>query len=476
MNTEESQFTQRGGWVYGPYQDVSNGKVKGVNTDLHVYLVEEHHAVLKSWFEAVDKGKIPKEGNTLVHIDGHADLAMPFNTAFFPTFRRPRTPNDLETMMQSNDVFIMGAAMSGLFKRVIWIWPSWDKAIHQDDFATTDFQVGLTTLESVDSKEYGKTFCSCFKNLTAATKYEMCMYTPMGDDRTAEVVIPAKSCDVHLTFELIVIKENIATDFLNEAFKDDNIVLDIDEDHYGCILPAQALVDVGMNMTKIERLDSLLDTIICASNTEQEMRSDKMLYDVLEILKSEQACKRTVGKHMSCTGIRRRQTAVDYLKHHIYSHKLKCPGTHDVLLRKIISKLCILTVPQLTVLQSVGFCLSTMVTSKPSFMESTFGICHGNNVPGASAVTNHQTNPEEIRDRTKRLQDILRVLKPLSIPITTVCRSVRDGYTPREYFRQIENDVIDSLDVLGRHKFLHYDPWLLGGKRGWYDRYNITQN
>lgn len=44
MNTEESQFTQRGGWGYGPYQDVSNGKVKGVNTDLHVYLVEEHHA------------------------------------------------------------------------------------------------------------------------------------------------------------------------------------------------------------------------------------------------------------------------------------------------------------------------------------------------------------------------------------------------------------------------------------------------
>jgi hypothetical protein len=371
---------------------------------------------------------------------------------------------------------LQGAAMSGLFKRVVWIWPSWDKAIHQDDFAITDFQVGLTTLENVDSKDYGKTFCACFKNLTTTTKDDTCMYTPMGDDRSAEVVISAKSCDVHVTFELIIIKENIATDVLNEEFKDHNIVLDIDEDHYGCILPAQALVDVGMNMTKIEKLDSLLDTIICASNTEQEIRSDKILYDVLEILKSENACKQTVGKHMSCTGIGRRQTAVDYLKHHIYSHKLKCPGKHDILLRKIISKLSILTVSQLSVLQSVGFCLSTMVMSKPSLMESSFGICHGNNVPGASAVTNHQTNPEEIRDRTKRLQNILRVLKPLSIPITTVCRSVRDGYTPREHFRQIENDVIDSLDVLGRHKFLHYDPWLLGGKRGWYDRYNKTQN
>jgi hypothetical protein len=62
-----------------------------------------------------------------------------------------------------------------------------------------------------------------------------------------------------------------------------------------------------MDMTKIEKLDSLLDTIICASNTEQEIRSDTILYDVLEILKSENACKQIVGKHRSCTGIGRSQ-------------------------------------------------------------------------------------------------------------------------------------------------------------------------
>lgn len=37
---------------------------------------------------------------------------MPFNTAFFPTFRRPRTSNDLEAMMQSNDVFILVSLQS----------------------------------------------------------------------------------------------------------------------------------------------------------------------------------------------------------------------------------------------------------------------------------------------------------------------------------------------------------------------------
>ena len=44
MNTEENPIIHGGGRVYDLYQDVSSGKVKGLNTDLHVYLVEEHHA------------------------------------------------------------------------------------------------------------------------------------------------------------------------------------------------------------------------------------------------------------------------------------------------------------------------------------------------------------------------------------------------------------------------------------------------
>lgn len=45
MKTEKKQITHGGGGrVYDLYRDVSSGKVKELNTDLHVYLVEEHHA------------------------------------------------------------------------------------------------------------------------------------------------------------------------------------------------------------------------------------------------------------------------------------------------------------------------------------------------------------------------------------------------------------------------------------------------
>jgi hypothetical protein len=35
MNTEENPIIHGGGRVYDLYQDVSSGKVKGLNTDLH---------------------------------------------------------------------------------------------------------------------------------------------------------------------------------------------------------------------------------------------------------------------------------------------------------------------------------------------------------------------------------------------------------------------------------------------------------
>ncbi|XP_063405846.1 uncharacterized protein LOC134689807 [Mytilus trossulus] len=471
------QFKQHKTWskhstnIFNPKKLVYSRGVSQINKDLHVYIVEEHHAVLKYWFDAVDKGMLPKEGNILVHIDGHSDLAMPFNTAFFPTFRRPRTLRDIEAMMQSNDVFIMGAAMSGLFKKMVWVWPQWDESNQEADETTTDFKIGLTTLEFDDLEEYGRTFCMCFTNFT--TSKNMCVYTPVNGDRANMVQLPVTSCDIHIEFEVILLEESVAANSLTDNLGNENIVLDIDEDFYGCILPAQTLVDVGITMSETEKLNEILDSIVCPKTSDHDMKADKMLFNVLEILKSEEACKR-FAKYSLCKGVARRQTAVDYLKHQIQALKLDCPHSGNkslILIRKLISKISLFTNSQLSILQNIGFCLYTMMPSKTTFWESTFGICHGTNVPGSSAVFDHPTNSTEINYRTKILKEILDRLKPSTLPITTICRSVRDGYTPRHHFRQIENDVVNSLNVLERNKILHYDPWLLGGRQGWHGRH-----
>ncbi|CAC5412969.1 DNASE1 [Mytilus coruscus] len=299
--------------IVNPNKLVYSKGISQRNKDLHVYIVEEHHAVLKYWFDAVDKGMIPKQGK-------YFDLAMSFNTAFFPTFRKPRTLRDLEAMMQSNDVFIMGAAMSGLFKKIVCIWPQWDESNHEEDEASTDFKVGLTTLEFDDLEEYGRTFCMCFTNFT--TSKNMCVYTPVNGDRANMVQLPIISCDIHIEFEVILLEEKVAADSLTDNLGNENIVLDIDEDFYGCILPAQTLVDIGITLSETEKLNEILDSIVCPKTSDHDMKADKILFDVLEILKFEEACKQ-FAKYSLCKGVARRQTAVDYLKHQIQNLKAR---------------------------------------------------------------------------------------------------------------------------------------------------------
>merc|ERR1712046_115539 len=48
------------------------------------------------------------------------------------------------------------------------------------------------------------------------------------------------------------------------------------------------------------------------------------------------------------------------------------------------------------------------------------------------------------------------------LSLVTVCRSVRDGYTPRRSWQAIETGVLRALG--GKATF---DPNLLGGERGW---------
>ncbi|KAJ8318456.1 hypothetical protein KUTeg_003547 [Tegillarca granosa] len=77
------------------------------NTSLNAYVVEEHHEVLQYWFEAARRKIIPDSGNTLIHIDGHSDMGLPFFYYEFPYFRAPKDRKDIHFMMQRNDIFII---------------------------------------------------------------------------------------------------------------------------------------------------------------------------------------------------------------------------------------------------------------------------------------------------------------------------------------------------------------------------------
>ncbi|ESO84242.1 hypothetical protein LOTGIDRAFT_229697 [Lottia gigantea] len=111
-----------------------------------VVIVEEHHEVIPYWYAAAEQSLITKSDVTILHIDGHDDNAYPIITEDFPLLKYPTTDIQLFSLMQRNDVFIVGASATGLIKRVIWVWPPWDKVNHKTDYKKHEAPVFLEAL------------------------------------------------------------------------------------------------------------------------------------------------------------------------------------------------------------------------------------------------------------------------------------------------------------------------------------------
>jgi hypothetical protein len=59
--------------------DMSNEQTKGMQpVSIPTWIVEEHHEAFFVWQQAVCDGMIPETGNLLLHVDEHADMALPW--------------------------------------------------------------------------------------------------------------------------------------------------------------------------------------------------------------------------------------------------------------------------------------------------------------------------------------------------------------------------------------------------------------
>lgn len=131
-----------------------------------------------------------------------------------------------------------------------------------------------------------------------------------------------------------------------------------------------------------------------------------------------------------------------------------------------------LSAKQIATLKKIGFCLTTTINSYLPLTNPGFQICMGSNTPVDSMVLAHRPTKNETILRTSTL---LKILNSLHRPrLVTVCRSVRDGYTPRFQYYLIEHGVMKAISSVFSNVKVHYDPWLLGGKHGWPHRHKSS--
>ncbi|XP_046365074.2 uncharacterized protein LOC124141181 [Haliotis rufescens] len=442
-----------------------------------VHVIEEHHEALVYWFAAVENGALPKQGNILFHIDGHSDGADPFDRHRNPVYRMPRNGNELRLMMEKNDVFIQAAAGTGLINRFIWVWPPYCE--QEKPYVSMNLEAGLMYTEDGELVA-----CYCMQSKYIPVQHP-CYWIKRAehvDEDETYFPIDRNSCH-DMTLGGIV--EVVSTDKAIELAKSgswikasDSVILDIDEDYYACEAVSAPLYDAGMNEEAIEDLSYYIGKVLCTDNAKDEMEADRYFQKLLKAVQETQERCRSgrLGEETCVSKHALTEAVLDLLPDMTTTRDFMCFPKESTLVMfvNLVEHLSRCSNTQLQHIGTIGVCMYTSPRSSSFNRNDGMILCKGCNGPNSTHVIYHSTDEAEIKASTRHIKAVLT--QPFIPRVVTVCRSVRDGYTPRKEFPLIELGLLDALKAVYpddvRSDTVHYDSELLGGREGWYFRYH----
>ena len=268
-------------------------------------------------------------------------------------------------------------------------------------------------------------------------------------------------------------------------------LLDIDEDFFGCEPVAQRLYDVHLDQALLDAISSRVGKIFCGGTAEHELLSDYIFNSIIQFLiKNRYVCSK-MGHLSDIYEILRSRCVISVYQHiterlqqklismnSLFVDSIFCGSENSMYRKSLLFELIKLLAPlknvQLQAVAEVGICFQVSVHSFNEAMVGHLRLCDGYNRPNQTVVTFYTPTPDDIAARGKRLHRILGRLD-VAPDVVTLCRSVRDGYTPRPHFRQIEDTVLNKLEAKysesGGSLRVMYDRDLLGGKEGWWHRH-----
>ncbi|KAK6170038.1 hypothetical protein SNE40_018525 [Patella caerulea] len=460
------------------------------SSKIPVIVVEEHHEVIPYWFAAAESSLIPIDGVTILHVDGHSDTGIPEVRNNFPLFQWPRSLSQLFTLMQKNDVFVVGASLTGLIKRFIWVWPPWDKVNHDNPHITAYLEIGSTVKLLPKTGQEVLVLCACVTTLIDKKGCYMMNYTSIYN----EDFIPIKKDECSFSQNITGIYEEISEGEAIKLLKSgnwiapgENVILDVDEDYYGCESVFTKLYKSGVKDFIADNMAAIINNMFCSYTVAGEIIADNFYNSVIKIVlaaKTEMLnCRRSthdlVLKNKCTTYVQLQQNVFNMIPDLAesvknYKESILCSDNdqiNHIFLQGLLRNMVKLTIPQLKVLANVGICLS--ISPRTLDYQPEMRLCTSYNLPNSTTVSFHSPSTKEIEHRTKRLE-LLFSAKNLTPKFITITRSVRDGYTPREQSFKIESDIMKVIrsSFLGFEKdMVHFDINLLGGLEGWSGRH-----
>lgn len=374
--------------------------------------------------------------------------------------------------------------MTKLINRVVWIWPFWDKINHKSSYTKFNIDIGITSISHPVYNSHFKLFCICDRDMS--TKVKICRRISLErEDVLEDTVMESSLCQIKRSIQFEEMNEYEAlkrTVSRNLLLQNETVILDIDEDYFGCTYACKPLLDCNISLISMDLIDNALEKLICPKTPNEEAKADDMLGFVLYIISDCHKDMKRLG-FASCSKEEKLQKATKLLDKFIWSseNNLGCSRRKGTLetgaMYDLLDIVTDFNYQQLMSLKRVGFCLTTALKSFQLTMKSVFHICKGNNDPGSATVFIHSPTMDEISLRMRNLNAIIKSIDiNRKTQIVTICRSIRDGYTPRKYFKLIETGLFKSLQRCFKNKNIEFkfDNGLLGGVYGWTNKNRKT--
>lgn len=489
-----------------------------------VYVLEEHHEAARYWIWAAQAGVLPRRShNTLIHFDAHSDLAPPVIGPNFPLLRWPNLAA-VSRLVNENDRFIQAVALTGLFSRMVWVYPTWTRksipvAIHSD---ATIWNITLGSWQrpvpvtkilhnsmnksdksdvAIDSEVIVEDMCWCVtpinpgKNWNQNMLGKFCLRLNSSEPNELPY-LSAEGCSekvdlmVESYTEVELLRQMKAGGLFQPLTAHQGFILDIDEDFFGCEPVAQSLYNVGINESHLQTLSFLIEKIFCGNTAEHEYLADSIFQKIIQFtIANRQICNRLSYNEFPTPDDVLRDTCVPGAYRTImaslqkqqasttslFVDKVLCEFENDAFLKSVLyyllGLLASLDDMQLKVVAEVGICFKTSLHTFEDDQAGHFRFCDGYNRPNETVVAFYSPEVKDVKESGQLLHRILGDLGNTP-DVVTVCRSTRDGYTPRNRVRQIELTVLESLKRnSGNNIRIMYDRDLLGGKDGWWQRH-----